>query len=170
MTTLKSLVYETTNIKDELKTCHSNLSSALTSKGVEVTSEDKMSSLIGKVANIELGKKWASGTAVRNNSRENFVEFYSNGSRTTSTFSISVKGLDFKPSTVIITDSNGYIRISVCENPINTTRLNYYAIGQQDPLQLALTSPASLYKGGFKLPVSYVSGESAFNCTWVAYE
>jgi len=50
MATLKSLVDETTSIKDELKNCHSNLSTALSLKGVEVSSEDKMSSLIDKVS------------------------------------------------------------------------------------------------------------------------
>lgn len=49
MTTLKSLVDETTNIKNELVECHSNLSNILTSKNVEVSEEDKMSDLIGKV-------------------------------------------------------------------------------------------------------------------------
>ena len=49
MTTLKSLVDETTNIKNEIVDCHTNLSSILTSKNVEVTEEDKMSDLIGKV-------------------------------------------------------------------------------------------------------------------------
>ena len=49
MATLKSLVDETTNIKNEIVECHSNLSSILTSKNVEVTEEDKLSNLIGKV-------------------------------------------------------------------------------------------------------------------------
>ena len=49
MTPLKNLVDETTIIKDEIVECHSNLSSILTSKNVEVTEEDKMSDLISKV-------------------------------------------------------------------------------------------------------------------------
>lgn len=49
MATLKSLVDETTNIKNEIVECHSNLSSMLISKNVEVSEEDKMSDLIGKV-------------------------------------------------------------------------------------------------------------------------
>ena len=49
MATLKSLVDETTNIKNEIVKCHSNLSSILTSKNVKVTEEDKMSDLIDKV-------------------------------------------------------------------------------------------------------------------------
>ena len=53
MATLKSLVDETTNIKNELVECHTNLSNALTEKGVDVSSGDKISSLIDKVEDIE---------------------------------------------------------------------------------------------------------------------
>lgn len=53
MATLKSLVDETTNIKNELKACHSNLASALTEKEIEVNSEDKLKNLIDKVCTIE---------------------------------------------------------------------------------------------------------------------
>ena len=49
MATLKSLVDETTDIKNEIVECHSNLLSMLTSKNVEVSEEDKMLDLIGKV-------------------------------------------------------------------------------------------------------------------------
>ena len=52
MTTLKSLVDETTNIKNDLKTCHSNLKNNLIAKGVEVSSGDKLSALIDKVSSI----------------------------------------------------------------------------------------------------------------------
>ena len=53
MATLKQLVNETTNIKDELKTCHTNLKNSLIAKGVECSDTDKMSSLIDKVKNIK---------------------------------------------------------------------------------------------------------------------
>ena len=52
MATLKSLVNETTNIKDELKTCHTNLKNNLIAKGVECSDTDKMSSLIDKITLI----------------------------------------------------------------------------------------------------------------------
>ena len=77
MATLKSLVDETTNIKNELKTCHSNLSSALTEKGVEVSSEDKMSSLIDKVGGLGFGV----------NIQRGFVNFPKNTTKTTVTIS-----------------------------------------------------------------------------------
>ena len=52
MATLKNLVDETTNIKNELVTCHTNLKNNLISKGVECSDSDKMSSLIDKVAKL----------------------------------------------------------------------------------------------------------------------
>lgn len=52
MATLKNLVDETTNIKDELKTCHTNLKNNLITKGVECSDADKLSSLVNKVGEI----------------------------------------------------------------------------------------------------------------------
>ena len=49
MATLKSLVDETTNIKNELVECYTNLKNNLIKKGVECSDSDKMSSLINKV-------------------------------------------------------------------------------------------------------------------------
>lgn len=61
MSTLKQLVDETTNIKNELITCHTNLKTNLIGKGVEVLETDKIVDLINKIDGIKLGKKWASG-------------------------------------------------------------------------------------------------------------
>ena len=90
MSTLKQLVDETTNIKNELKTCHANLKSNLIDKGVECSDTDKLLRLANKVGEIELGKKWASG--------EYIVNF-------PSTFVYSVEidlsNLSFTPSVVV---------------------------------------------------------------------
>ena len=90
MATLKNLVDETTNIKNELKECHTNLKNNLIEKGVECSDTDKLLSLVGKVGEIELGKKWASG--------EHIVNF-------PSTFVYSVEidlsNLSFIPSVVV---------------------------------------------------------------------
>lgn len=90
MSTLKQLVDETTNIKNELITCHANLKNNLIEKGVECRDTDKLLSLVGKVGEIELGKKWASG--------EHIVNF-------PSTFVYSVEidlsNLSFIPSVVV---------------------------------------------------------------------
>lgn len=58
MATLKNLVDETTNIKNEIVECYSKLSSILTSKNIEVSEEDKMLDLISKVDSELINKLW----------------------------------------------------------------------------------------------------------------
>lgn len=53
MATLKNLVNETTNIKDELITCHTNLKNNLVDKGISVSSSDKLATLVDKVKNTQ---------------------------------------------------------------------------------------------------------------------
>ena len=60
MATLKNLVDETTNIKNELITCHTNLRNNLIAKGVECSDTDKMTSLIDKVDSLNVIKGSAS--------------------------------------------------------------------------------------------------------------
>ena len=90
MSTLKQLVDETTNIKNELKTCHTNLKSNLIEKGVECSNTDKLLRLANKVGEIELGKKWASGEHIVN-FPDTFV--YS--------VEIDLSNLSFTPSVVV---------------------------------------------------------------------
>ena len=52
MATLKNLVDETTNIKNEIVECRDNLRQTLVEKGVECSDSDKMSSLIDKVDSL----------------------------------------------------------------------------------------------------------------------
>lgn len=52
MATLSQLVAETTTIKNNLTTCHTNLKTKLQNKGVSVVSTDKMSTLINKIDSI----------------------------------------------------------------------------------------------------------------------
>lgn len=52
MSTLKQLVDETTNIKNELKTCHSNLKNNLVGKDVELTGNEKLLELISKTEDL----------------------------------------------------------------------------------------------------------------------
>ena len=53
MATLKSLVDETTNIKNELVECHANLKNTLTEKGISISSSDKIQDLIEKINALE---------------------------------------------------------------------------------------------------------------------
>lgn len=61
MATLKQLVDETTNIKNDIVTCHTNLKNNLIDKGVECSEADKMQTLVDKVKEIEVGHKIATG-------------------------------------------------------------------------------------------------------------
>ena len=65
MTTLKNLVDETTNIKNELVACHSNLKNNLIKKGVKCSSTDKMSSLIDKIDGIVVGDNVIAGSSLQ---------------------------------------------------------------------------------------------------------
>ena len=85
MATLKQLVDETTNIKNELKTCHANLKTNLIDKGVQILEEDKILNLVRKIADIK-ELKFAIGTT-----------------SVTGSGSYSINGLDFKPNLVIMT-------------------------------------------------------------------
>ena len=64
MATLKSLVDETTNIKNELKTCHATLKDNLIEKGIECGEDDKMLDLINKVDDIKGYKVLNSNTGM----------------------------------------------------------------------------------------------------------
>lgn len=88
MSTLKQLIDETTNIKNELKTCHSKIRSNLSNKGVSSASSDKMETLIDKINEIPLGRKWASGSAT--------TQF------DTQVAYLEVKNLGFTPSVVLV--------------------------------------------------------------------
>ena len=72
MSTLKQLVDETSNIKNELKTCHTNLKNNLIDKGIECSNTDKLLSLANKVGEIELGKKFIKGITYQNADNSRF--------------------------------------------------------------------------------------------------
>ena len=79
------------NIKSEIQTIKTTLSSNLSNKKVTVSSSESLTSLVNKVNNIYLGKKFASGT----------IE--DNAYSTRQHHSITVPmNLDFVPSHVIV--------------------------------------------------------------------
>lgn len=72
----------------------------LKEKGVEVLpSEKKMSTLIDKVGNIELGKKWAIGKSIKNSDLKDFSRV--DTPLLSKSSYIEINGLDFFPSTII---------------------------------------------------------------------
>ena len=73
MATLKSLVDETTNIKNELKSCHTNLKNNLVNKGVSIASTDKLSTLVDKINNLGIKINKQSGELSLNDTNTNYV-------------------------------------------------------------------------------------------------
>lgn len=147
MSTLKQLVGETTNIKNELITCHANLKTNLIDKGVECSNTDKLLSLANKVGEIELGKKWASGISVVSSSK------------------ISVRGLNFKPRFIYgyQTGVNYYDKRSIvyCSSPmidICAEHSNYF----ED------YGRSVIYSDGFDLWVA--NANEGANINWQVYE
>ncbi len=76
------------------------MKSNLINKGVGVLESDNLSTLIGKVRNIKLGKKWASGSFYSSDSTTRSFRFLDGGS-ISKTYGIIPK-LDFNPSFVFI--------------------------------------------------------------------
>ena len=162
MSTLKQLVDETTNIKNELKTCHANLKSNLIEKGVECSDADKLLRLANKVGEIELGKKWASGTFGHQN-------IY--GSKR---FDFS---LDFTPSLIFL--SVGTIRrpsSKLVGGTYYISNLNTFEIWDEDYTTGVVNvygRISNLSSSGFNLTFEkYLGGRSVYNgdLTWYAFE
>lgn len=175
MSTLKQLVDETTNIKNELKTCHANLKANLIDKGVEVLKADKIANLVNKVGNIELGKKWASGTALTPGRQQRFT---SQNGNTRSLNVLDIPMPNFKPTTVfyigkdsqsfgIISDINGerlrskpyLLYIDSFDIDTNTTGTYCYSLKAD-----------SLVFNGNVISVPVFLANAGVQFTWIAFE
>ena len=128
MSTLKQLVDETTNIKNELKTCHTNLKNNLIEKGVECSDTDKLLSLANKVGEIELGKKFIKGITYQNTDNSRFFNTVCESGHTKSSrfhyvilpkpdFEVGLIVLRSNPSTVY-----NLITSTYCEGRIVTVK------------------------------------------------
>ena len=168
MATLKELVNETTNIKNELKTCHTNLKNNLVSKGVTVSSSDKMGELCTKVGSIEVAKKVATGTISSLS--------YNKQDKTLETYTVSTN-LTFIPSKIefhITKFKTNYSNTGVSNvflNSIyNNNSSNGISVNQGTICKLYITD---ISKDSFIYNVS--KGSSSYyststDITWYAYE
>ena len=153
MATLKSLVDETTNIKNELKTCHANLETNLTAKGVTVGSSDKMLNLISKISNIPLGKKWASGEG--NSYNANNKAFF------------KVSNLSFEPSVILVFPVENYqIFHAYWDNDTINSKSVFVSAGTGVIFSSALTT---ITNDGFDVPL-YSTTQSVRKMKWIAFE
>ncbi|MGX4600237.1 hypothetical protein [Faecalimicrobium sp. JNUCC 81] len=167
MSTLKNLVDETTNIKNDLVTCHTNLKNNLISKGMEILDSDKIPSLINKVGNIELGKKLASGTIIYNNERGDFFNGF--GNKVTGINYIRISGLNFKPRLIFARASNSsgsIFYVSVYKKGDGMYRSSYTQ--RHDGSNATGTFASQMIGNDVLLPIA--SSSTGLVWTWDAYE
>ena len=105
MATLKSLVDETSNIKNELKSCYVNLKKNLIEKGVNVSSSDKMPNLISKVGSIETAPTYTAG--------DNKLLYYMDNRQTNIAMTVKVEETDNTYFFKYQCDFNGSARVFI---------------------------------------------------------
>ncbi len=154
------------------------LKTNLIGKGVEVKDSDKLSTLIGKVGNIKLGKKWASGTSVSNSVYKDMIGM--SGSSANRAYPLLVVGLDFKASHIYIYPNSGNtsmfdITIATTNNKLNSTVNGYvyytafYPNISNNTYDFYIGKDGSDYyvtSNSFSVPV--YRGNTSY--TWIAYE
>lgn len=174
MSTLKSLVDETTNIKNELVTCHTDLKTILTDKSIDLTGNEKLLDLISEVGNIS-NKKWANGTAKFINTSISFN--YTSGSTFNSGY-IELSNIGFKPSVVIASYSNTLKDLlSVLYSPTNAyyTPCVKYVVGTYGTGELTgnnrnIKADSKVYVNNslIRIPCPWDSGSNTWE--WIAFE
>lgn len=165
MPTLKDLVDETTNIKNELIKCHFDLKSNLIDKGITVENTDKMKDLIDKVSLLlNSSKKWAKGSL----------------SGTSATFTIP--NIGFIPSILIVysikpydtATTNSYIAINVFVNKSYHGKNTKYIGGSMTSTQSGLVSVRNeglTIDGNNNITIQYSHGWcNQYDNQWIAFE
>lgn len=135
----------------DIQTQKNNLATNLTNKGQSAAGTETLKSLVDKVANVNTGKRFAKGTA------------------TGSSGMITVTGLSFKPSMVMVVYErfnfgNYYVSAILDNTVIGGTGVNLVSLANQNVFTND-NSLAKLNSNGFEVPVA----QNALHY-WVAYE
>jgi hypothetical protein len=131
-----------TLVSTRLQELKNTLATNLTNKGQTANGSETLLSLINKVANVNTGKKWATGTVASDSSGM-----------------VTVNGLNFKPTVIFVWRMNSYISC-YCEN-----------VGSNTYLYNGTTYPIT-YNGGYVNSTGFkIKGEapSLFH-GWLAIE
>ena len=156
MATLSQLVTETTTIKNNLVSCHTNLKNNLTKKGVQCSSTDKLLSLVNKVGEINTGKKWASGTAKSSSAMYECI-----------TLTVNVK-LQFVPSLIVVmSDRDRYNAVYSGTYFSSSYSDLMYSGGRNN--NLSSFNYAYVKDTGFKIPINEgnMASHQSTECRWI---
>lgn len=152
----------------------------LISVGSTASTNDTFEVLIDGISNISNGKKFATGTS---NKGSGFLNFTTVHDTTARGAYLEVRGLNFKPSTVIafgqdLSNSSYVVLTSINDGYYNlpTAKVSFYSNNESRSTvtkNIKLTGNCSTFDDGFKVPI-YITvedvyyGSETFN--WIAYE
>lgn len=146
--------------------------SNLSAKGQSSVGTESLDALMSKIANVNTGKKWASGTIKSKNDGSRFE--YSNSTANTDASFVQVSGLNFTPSIVYLKLDFGKMYITIFDRdpesyPLTVKRLEYNeGVNSNATTYTYKADKLSAYVNstGFKLPVQVMNADYK----WWAYE
>jgi hypothetical protein len=158
------------DLQTHLNGIKAQLGTAIRAKGGTVNDTDAWSAFVSAVANIS-AKKFASGTVT--SSSESYAFQYASSSSTTNCPSITVTGLTFKPSLIIVFGTNN-TSITIYSEIYDSFYGKTVKVFKYDGASFTINnlnfkgdvSPVSITSTGFVLPVWHSSG----NYFWIAFE
>lgn len=156
-------------LQSKTQTIKNTLASNLTAKGQTSVGTETLMDLVSKVANVNTGRKWASGTAVSSTSS---ASYKLGDDSVDNRPSLTISGLNFVPSLVIIMDiTNRRMGVlSPITDGFSTSMyklFNYVQSGSSTwTANFKCVTPAYVTQGGFQLPVTYANTSH----NWIAYE
>lgn len=161
-------------LKTHIQNAKNKGATNLSAKGTSANGSDTLDLIMTKIASVNTGKKWATGTGMSDSSYKSYTYF--DGSGSNQYYPLNVVGLDFKPSYIICFGTGGYepaFTIYMYDNPVYNTN-DSIILGSfngrmttTQVINIKLGSgDSSIYLGGFSIPVRY----NNVNCRWVAFE
>jgi hypothetical protein len=146
---MKSLEQYRMDFIDVIK---AQLGAAIRAKGVTVNDTDAWSAFVSAVANMT-NKRWATGT------------YYVTSS------TVTVTGLNFKPSFIYLWDANRPGYSSTIYNDLETDNPNYvihvgYGSGNSGTLNAPKAGNVTISNGSFSIKTNY----STYTVKWLAFE
>ncbi|MFC5541574.1 hypothetical protein ACFPOH_07325 [Ureibacillus suwonensis] len=167
--TLEQLITHIQNAKNTMAT-------NLTAKGISASGAEALQALANKIANVNTGKKWASGTATVSSNTET-VYYVSGSPAAKRTVTVPYSAIGFIPSTIIMRVKEPNIEYRTIyeanENDSlypNACKDSTYNNGQLTASTFNIkadVAPLYVNENGFKLPTNAPGG---LLVEWVAFE
>lgn len=141
------------------------LASNLTAKGIPSVYTESMKSLADKVATITAGKKFASGSV--NTSPAGQLFTLANTTKKSMSY-VTVTGLTFKPSIILISQTTGAIALYDSRMmPDRVIHVSLYRPNFPENFDFSNASPAQVTNGSFTIPAQTANSVAV---DWIAIE